>query len=117
MKSLTKIIEALPIPGFKPAGPVKPKGPARPYKSTRIRAQVITPKGRLATVKSPTAMRKPGYGFIKYLPPIPPKRRIGTPDRHDRFDKHPKKPIKPIAYGRTIAEIKSLTQLIDEVKD
>lgn len=111
MKTLIDIIEAVPVPGFKPSGPVSPKGPAKPAQPSRVRAQVMTPRGRTTTVRKPAAIRKPGYGFIKYLPP---KQRTARNDRHDKHTKPARKPIKPVAFGKTITEMKSLTQIIDE---
>ena len=98
MKTLVDIInEAEPVPGFKPAAPVRPKGPTKPAPPQRIRAKVMTPKGRITTVKKPQSLRKPGYSLIQYNLPDG-----GKNDRHpfiDRADKHPKKLIKPIQYG------------------
>lgn len=104
MKSIIQIIEAVPVPGFKPAKPPKPAKVPRPAQPSRQRAQVLTSKGRTTTVKSAAAARKPGYGFIKYLPP---KGRTDVHMRPDRKAKRPKKPIKPGAFGqKTITEMK-----------
>lgn len=102
---LVKIVEAEPVSGFSPAKPSKPARIAKPAQPSRTRAQVRTPKGRLATVKTPAAMRKPGYDFIKYLPP---KTRGVVHARSHRNDKGPKHPIKPITYSQTkpITEMK-----------
>jgi len=106
-----EVYEAEPVPGFKPASPSRPRGPAKAAIPSRTRAQVMTPRGRLSTVKTPGAMRRPGYRFIKYLPP---KERTARSDRRDKQSKPARKPIKPVAYGRAFNEMKITRFDIDE---
>jgi hypothetical protein len=106
MKTLLQIVEAIPVPGFKPAKPAMPKDPRPPAKPSRERAQVMTNQGRLRTVKKSASMVKPGYRFIKYLPP---KERSARPAQHTKLAREPKKPIKPADFGKTLTEMKVIS--------
>ena len=120
------LLESLPAKPFKPAKPANPAKKAT-FDNTKNslpqrKVSVINPRGVKTRIlaKNKDKKSKQGYGFIDYkatnTKPKSVLKNLRWQDKPDRQEKRNKDDKQEPNYGRTIQEMKTLKQLIKEIK-